>query len=176
MKDEKIIELVKRLEPFFIGYKAEEDRLKNSNGMELRFSISWHNKPTVSGLHASRSHSIGCSFEKSCDKIFKDIRKRLMPDYHDDFFKHKRAKQEREEAAHEKAEKLRALASVSDGEVCKNYGYSYNSGSFVSAQNLSVHEDYNGYYNVSIKLRYMDAMKLVKHLKDSQLVDEKSTD
>ena len=64
MKDEKIIQLVKNLEPFFIGYKAEADRLKNSNGMELLFSISWNDKPTVRGLHANRSHSIGCSLTK----------------------------------------------------------------------------------------------------------------
>ncbi len=87
MTSDQINDLVNKLEPLFIGYTAKENRLVNSNGMVLVFRICWNNRTTVSGLHASRTHSIGCSFEKPLDKIFKDIRRRLMTDYHVDFLK-----------------------------------------------------------------------------------------
>lgn len=41
MKTEQLNEFVKKIEPFFLGYTAEENRLKNSNGMELIFRIDW---------------------------------------------------------------------------------------------------------------------------------------
>ena len=90
MASNQINELVKKLEPLFIGYTAKENRPINSNGMELAFRMNWNNKTTVSGLHASRTHSIGCSFEKPIEKIFKDIRRRLMTGYHTNFFETKR--------------------------------------------------------------------------------------
>ena len=65
MTDEQINQVVKSLEPLFLGYKATENCLKNSNGMELFFRCSWNNKTTVSGLHAGRPHVIGCSFKFS---------------------------------------------------------------------------------------------------------------
>lgn len=176
MTDEQISQVVKSLEPLFLGYKATKNSLKNSNGMELFFRSSWNDKTTVSGLHAGRSHSIGCSFKKSPDKIFKDIRKRLMPRYYEDFFKYKKEEQEREEIKNAKAEKMRAISSVIDGEIRKNYGYSYNSGNFVSAQNLSIYETYSGHYEVTIQLDFMTAMKLAQYLKSSNLIDEKKED
>lgn len=96
MTNDKINELVKKLEPLFLGYTAYENRLKNENGMEIVFRSDWNNKTKVSGLHCKHNHSIGCSFEKSPEKIFKDIRSRLMPDYHADFFETKREKIERQ--------------------------------------------------------------------------------
>jgi len=156
MTSEEINQVVKSLEPLFIGYTATENSLKNSNGMELIFRASWNNKTTVSGLHAGRSHSIGCSFKKSPDKIFKDIRRRLMPSYYEDFFKHKKEKQEREEFKNEKAEKMRAISSVVDGEIRKDYGYSYSSGNFVSAQNLTIYETYSGTLRSNNQARFYE--------------------
>ena len=80
-----IMQVVKKLEPFFIGYTANENRLTNSNGMELVFRVSWNNKTTICGVNASRHHSIGCSLEKPVEKIASDIRRRLFKEYHKDF-------------------------------------------------------------------------------------------
>ena len=129
MTTEKIIELVKKIEPYFIGYTAEENRLKNSNGMELVFRTDWKDKTTVSGLHARRRHSIGCSFEKPVEKIFKDIRRRLMSDYYADFFENKREKIERTEAEEQEKLKLKALASVIDGSFFKRHAVTPQGGS-----------------------------------------------
>ena len=68
---------------------------------------------------------------------------------------------------------MRAISSVVDGEIRKDYGYSYNSGNFVSAQNLSVYETYSGHYEITIKLDFMNAMKLAEYLKNSGFIDEK---
>lgn len=129
MTDEKIHELVKKLETYFIGYKANEKTLKNSNGMELWFRSDWKGKTIVSGLHAKSRHSIGCSFEKPIEKIAKDIRKRLMPEYFDDFFTTKKEKIEQTEMMENDSLKLKAVASVIGGEISRNYGHTYSGNS-----------------------------------------------
>lgn len=164
MTSNQIDELVKKLEPLFIGYRAKENRLINSNGMELVFRVSWNNKTTVSGLHASRTHSIGCSFEKPIEKIFKDIRRRLMTDYHADFFEAKRQNIERAEAEELDAQKLRALSSVIGGEICRHYGQGTDC---VDSENICIYQSYDGMYKFEIKMDYFDAMKLAHHLKES---------
>lgn len=108
MTDDQIKTLVIKLQALFIGFSAHEKSLKNSNGMELYFRVDWKNKMTVSGLHAKKRHSIGCSFEKPVEAIFKDIRRRLFPEYHKDFFETKREQIERTEAEEEAALKLKA--------------------------------------------------------------------
>lgn len=175
MTKEQLNEFVKKLEPLFIGYTADESSLKNSNGMELYFCMDWKNKTTVRGLHAKHRHSIGCSFDKPPEKIFKDIRRRLMPDYHTDFFKHKRETQERQEHKAAKDEMLRAIASVIGGEISKNYDYHYSGNSnFVHAENVSIYEHYMAGYELRIKIDYMATMKLAEYLKSSGFIDEKT--
>ncbi len=166
MTQEKINELVKKLEPLFLGFKASENRLKNDNGMELVFRLSWNNKTTVSGLHATHTHSIGCSFEKPIDKIHKDVRRRLMTAYYADFFATKRAKQERLEHDEQEKQKLRAIASVVGGEVINHYGLrgaTYTE--CVSTEDLLIYQTYNGLFEVSLKLDYIKAMKMAPYLK-----------
>lgn len=168
MDKEKINEFVKKIEPYFLGYTAHENCLKNSNGMELVFRCDWKNKTTVSGLHAKHRHSIGCSFEKPVEKIFKDIRRRLMPDYHADFFKTKKDKIESAEAEELEKQKLRALASVVGGEISCNYGHKHaGSTEYVSANNFSIYQSYNGRYDFHLELSYIDTMKIVQLLKES---------
>lgn len=167
MTNDQIIEIVKKLEPLFLGYKAHERSLKNDNGMEIYFRCDWKGKTTVSGLHAKNSHSIGCSLTKSPEKIFKDIRNRLMPDYHKDFFETKRERLEREEAQNEDELKLKALASVIGGEISNHYGYRGASGnSYVDTANVSIYPIYNGCYEFKIDLNYINAMKLAAILKN----------
>lgn len=166
MKSEQINELVKKLEPLFLGYTAHENRLKKSNGMELSFREDWNSRTTVSGLHAKHIHSIGCSFEKPTEKIFKDIRRRLMPQYHADFFETKREKLERADAEEVSKQKLKALASVVGGEISKHYGYRPSGSSeYVDAEIVSIYETYNGLYEFQLRLNYIDAMKMAECLK-----------
>jgi hypothetical protein len=176
MTHEEIHKLVKNLEPLFIGYTANEDCLKNENGMVLRFRSDWHNKTTVSGLHAKKCHSIGCSFNKPLGKIFKDIRRRLMPDYHADFFENKREKNERAEIDEENLLKLKALASVIEGGIGTHYGYGNSlDNKFVDAENVSIYQTYSRGYEFKINLNYIEAMKLAQYLKEASLINKKST-
>ncbi len=175
MTQEKIHELVRNLEPFFIGYKADQDRLKNENGMELRFYSDWNNKTTVSGLHAKGRHSIGCSFEKPLEKIFRDVRLRLMPDYHADFFDNRREKIERAELDEANLLKLKALASVIGGEISTQHGYSNAlENKFVDAENATIYQTYSRGYEVKIYLDYIDSMKLAQHLKAASFIKKPS--
>lgn len=172
MTNGKINELVKKLEPLFLGYTAYENRLKNENGMEIVFRSDWNNKTKVSGLHGKHNHSIGCSFEKSPEKISKDIRSRLMPDYHADFFETKREKIERQEIEDSNSQKLKALASVLGGEICNHHGYRNAVGSeYVSAESISIYQTYQGHYEFKINLSYIDAMKLAQDLKKLFVAD-----
>ncbi len=84
MEDDQINELVKKLEPYFFGYTAKENKLKNDSGLEFLFQDIW-GKATVSGLGGKSCHSIGCSFTKPLEKIAKDVKRRLLPAYRDDF-------------------------------------------------------------------------------------------
>ena len=90
IKDKEIFKLVKNLEPYFFGYMAEEKTLKNDSGLEFFFHCSWNGKTMVDGLGGKNCHSIGCSFTKPLEKIAKDIKRRLLPAYRDDFFENKR--------------------------------------------------------------------------------------
>lgn len=127
-------------------------------------------KTIVTGLHAKHSHTIGCSFEKSPEKIYKDIRTRLMPEYHKDFFENKREKTERQEAEEENLLKLKALASVVSGELFNHCGYRNAVGhEYVSAGNISIYPTYFGHYEFKIDLSYIDAMRLAHILKNSSL-------
>lgn len=163
MNNDQIIELVKKLEPFFLGFSAEERSLKNTNGMELRFFCDWKGKTIVSGLHANKKHSIGCSFDKSHEKIFKDIRKRLMPEYYTDFFEAKREKIERSEREIENKQKLRALASVINGTIERD---NHRGDEFVESSDVSIHQTYYGKYDFKICLNYVDSMKLAQLLNE----------
>lgn len=140
--------------------------------MELVFRTDWNNKTTVAGLHAKHCHSIGCSFDKPIEKIFNDIRRRLMPDYHKDFFETKREKIERQEAEESNIQKLKALASVLGGEICNHHGYRNAVGyEYISAENISICQTYHGNYEFKINLSYIDAMKLAQNLKSLFVAD-----
>lgn len=52
MKAQEIDQLVKKLEPYFHGYKAKENSLSNDSGMTLYFSSSWNNKTKIKGSGA----------------------------------------------------------------------------------------------------------------------------
>ncbi len=84
MEDGQINELVKNLELHFFGYTAKKNRLKNDSGLEFLFQDIW-GKTTISGLGGKECHSIGCSFTKPLEKIAKDIKRRRLPAYRDDF-------------------------------------------------------------------------------------------
>lgn len=177
MTNEEIFEVVKKIEPFFIGYTAIENKLKNSNGMELLFKVDWKDQTTVVGLHAKRRHSIGCSFKKSPDKIFKDIWRRLIPGYHADFFETKRENLERAEEQEAEKLKLMAIASVIDGEICRDYGYRCPSNSgYVRAKNVSIYQTYNGRYEIQLNLSYFDTMKMAQFLKEASFVELKKVE
>ncbi len=77
MTKEEIFKIVKNLEPYFFGYTAKENRLKNDSGLEFLFQDIW-GKTTVSGLGGKNYHKIGCSFTKPLDKIAKDIKRPLF--------------------------------------------------------------------------------------------------
>ncbi len=89
MEENQINKLVKSLESHFFGYTAKENKLKNDSGLEFLFQDIW-GKTTVSGLGGKSCHSIGCSFTKPLDKIARDIKRRLLPAYRDDFFEYKK--------------------------------------------------------------------------------------
>ena len=114
MEDKQIFELVKNLEPYFFGYTAKENKLKNDSGLEFLFQDIW-GKTTVSGLGGKNYHKIGCSFTKPLDKIAKDIKRRLLPNYRDEFFKNKREQKELKEKEAFDRKKLAALAQASGG-------------------------------------------------------------
>lgn len=174
MKTEQLNDFVKKMEPFFLGYAACENRLKNENGMELLFLIDWKNKTTVRGLHAKHKHSIGCSFTKSPEKVYQDIRRRLLKNYHADFFETKREKIERTEAEDLNKQKLQALASVIGGQIERHYGHRTAAGhEYVSTDDISIYHTYQGLYEFSLTLDYISAMKLAKILKDFAFVDSK---
>ncbi len=173
MTTEQIHALVKKLEPLFIGYSAVENRLRNSNGMELAFKIDWKNQTRVLGLHASKTHSIGCSFEKPVEKIFKDIRRRLLAEYHADFFETKREEIKRSEADEEEKLKMRALASVVNGEIERNYGHRFSGTSeYVNAKNISIYRTYSGRHEFHINLSYFDSMRLAKILHELSFIEQ----
>ena len=64
MENDQINKLVKNIEPYFFGYTAKENKLKNDSGLELLFQHTWNGKTKVVGLGGKSSHSIGCSFTK----------------------------------------------------------------------------------------------------------------
>lgn len=172
MTNEKICELVKRLEPLLIGYCAFDNRLKNSNGMELVFRINWKNQTRVAGLHATNHHSIGCSFDKPIEKIAKDIRRRLIPKYYDDFFKTKRENAERAEFEEAERLRLKALAFAINGQICRNYENVYPGNSeYIKTNNASIYQTYNNRYEIRLNLDFSDTIKMAEFLKDFTLVD-----
>ena len=120
MTKEEIFKIVKNLEPYFFGYKAKENKLKNKSGLEFLFQDIW-GKTTVVGLGAKSCHSIGCSFRKPLEKIARDIKRRLLPKYRDDFFENKREQKELKEKEAFDRKKLAALAQASGGRIKSQY-------------------------------------------------------
>lgn len=177
MKKEEIFKLVKELESFFIGYTALGDRLKNSNGMELVFRLDWKGQTRVVGLHASQGHSIGCSFKKPVEKIVKDISRRLIPDYFDDFFLTKRENKERAEFEESEKLKLMAIADAINGQISHDNGHRHVGGpEYIQANNTSIYRAYNGRYEVQLNLSFSDTLKIASFLKSFTLVDLNSVE
>ncbi len=171
MEKANIQNLVKKLEPYFFGYTASDCSLVNDTGLELLFSSSWNNKTTVSGLRGKHSHSIGCSFTKSLDKIAKDIKNRLIFEYRDDFISYKKEKIDREKHEMEELLKLEALAQSCSDELKDAY---WNSRSprnkYVGTQNIEIKQNYSGDYNFSIDLSFGDSLKLIDFLKNNNFI------
>ena len=94
MDKEQIKALVKKLEPHFLGYRADCERLKNRFGMEILFGEDWRGKTEVTALLASHYSykKIGCSFEKPIPKIVADIKRRLLPKYYEKFMIYQKEK------------------------------------------------------------------------------------
>ena len=162
MKTTKIHKLVKSLEKYFYGFKAEENLLTNDAGLKLLFTETWNEKTKVSGIGGKHNHTIGCSFTKSLDKIAKDIRNRLLPDYKEDFFAYKCERIKYKQVNEEKLLKLKALAQASNGEIKDKYGTS--SVQYVCANDHSIEEDYEGNYRHTIELDFSDSLKLAEFL------------
>ena len=137
MRDEEIFKLVKNLEPYFFGYTAKENRLKNDSGLEFLFQDIW-GKTTVVGLGAKSRHSIGCSFTKPLEKISKDIKRRLLPKYRDDFFENKKEQRELEEKEAFDRKKLAALAQSCGGRIKNQYSSFWRTDKYVSFKDGSI--------------------------------------
>ena len=165
MRDEEIFKLVKNLEPYFFGYRAKENRLKNDSGLEFLFQDIW-GKTTVVGLGGKSSHSIGCSFKKPLEKIARDIKRRLLPSYRDDFFENKREQREiREKEAFDR-KKLAALAQVSGGKVKTQYSSYWRTDKYVTFKNGSIAQNYSGNYKIKIEADFGEALKIVSFLRE----------
>jgi len=171
MEKTNIQNLVKKLEPYFFGYTANDCSLVNESGLQLLFSSSWNSKTTVSGIGGKHSHSIGCSFNKSLDKIAKDIKNRLIPEYRDDFISYKKEKIESEKYEMDELLKLEALAQTCSGELKDTY---WNSRSprnkYVGTKNVEIKQNYSGNYNFSIDLNFGDSLKLIDFLRDNNFI------
>ena len=169
METAKIHELVKSLEKYFYGFQAEENLLTNDAGLKLLFTETWNKKTKISGIGGKHSHTIGCSFTKSSDKIAKDIRSRLLPDYKEDFFAYKCEKIKYKQKNEEDFLKLKALAQASSGEIKHKYGTS--SVQYVCAKNLSIEENYADNYLHTIELNFSDSLKLADFLNRKSLIE-----
>lgn len=167
MEKEQIKILVKSLEKYFFGYKATETSLKNDSGLELYFFEDWNKKTKIRGIGGGHRHEIGCSFVKYQEKIVKDIRRRLLPAYRDDFFQAKKDQKKRKEQEEKRRLMLEAIALECSGEIRENHGYGRER--LVSAENLTVKEYYNGNYKLSLELPFSDVIKLLKELKNEKL-------
>lgn len=145
------------------------------SGLKLLFSSSWNNKTTVSGIGGKHSHSIGCSFNKSLDKIAKDIKNRLIAEYRDDFISYKKEKIEREKYQMDELLKLEALAQTCSGELKDAY---WNSRSprnkYVDSGNVSIKQNYSNNYEFSIELDFGESLKLITFLKEKNLIQNKA--
>ncbi len=168
MEDSQIYELVKKLEPLFHGYTAKERILENSSGMKLHFSSTWNGKTSISGLGGKKRHSIGCSFTKPLDKIAKDIRRRLLPDYRDDYFENIVERKQRQEKIDSDLLKLKALEDATEGEIRDQYGYSsgpYNK--YVNSDYANISQRYNGGYELTILADFTETLDIISFLKKS---------
>ena len=165
MKDEEIFKLVKNLEPYFFGYTAKENRLKNDSGLEFLFQDIW-GKTTVSGLGGKDCHGIGCSFTKPLGKIAKDIKRRLLPKYRDDFFEYKKEQKELKEKEAFDRKKLAALAQASGGRIKNQYSSYWSTNKYVTFKNGSIAQTYDGKYRVKIEADFGEALKIVSFLKE----------
>lgn len=173
MEKTNIQNLVKKLEPYFFGYTANDCSLTNELGLELRFFASWNNKTQIRGIGAKHNHSIGCSFTKPLEKIAKDVKRRLIPEYREDFIAYKREESERIEHEAQELLKLEALAQACSGELKDSY---WNSRSlrdkYVNAESLEIKQNYSGKYEFSIKLDFGDSLKLINILRKKQLLEK----
>ena len=173
MRDEEIFKLVKNLEPYFFGYTAKENRLKNDNGLEFLFQDIW-GKTTVSGLGGKSCHSIGCSFTKPLEKIAKDIKRRLLPKYRDDFFEYKREQNQLREKEVFDRKKLEALAQASGGKVGNQYSYSLRTEKYATFKNGSVSQTYDEKYKIKVEAGFGEALRIVSFLKEMEVKNGKT--
>ncbi len=165
MKDEEIFKLVKNLEPYFFGYTAKENRLKNDSGLEFLFQDIW-GKTTVSGLGGKNYHKIGCSFTKPLDRIAKDIKRRLLPKYRDDFFENKKEQNQLREKEVFNRKKLEALAQASGGKVKNQYSSYWRTDKYATFKDGSVAQSYDGKYKIKVETDFGKALKVVSFLKE----------
>ena len=164
MEDNEINKLVKNLEPYFFGYTARENRLKNDSGLEFLFQDIW-GKTTVSGLGGKSYHSIGCSFTKPLEKIAKDIKRRLLPKYRDNFFENKREQKELKDKETFDRKKLAALAQTSGGKIRVQYANHWGKDKYVNFKWGSISQTYDGKYKIKIEAGFGKALKIVSFLK-----------
>ncbi len=165
MEDNQINKLVKDLEPYFFGYTAKENRLKNDSGLEFLFQDIW-GKTTVSGLGGKNYHKIGCSFTKPLEKIAKDIQRRLLPKYRDDFFENKKEQNQLREKETFNRKKLEALAQASGGKVKTQYSSYWRTDKYATFKDGSVAQSYDGKYKIKVEADFGKALKIVSFLKE----------
>ncbi len=166
MEDKQINKLVKELEPYFFGYTAKENKLKNDNGLEFLFYCSWNGKTTVSGLGGKDCHSIGCSFTKPLEKIAKDIKRRLLSAYRDDFFEYKKEQNQLKEKEAFDRKKLAALAQVSGGKIRTQYANHWGKDKYVNFKQGSISQGYDGKYKIKVEADFGEALKIVSVLRE----------
>ena len=166
MEKNKIHELVKNLEPYFFGYVADKDRLKNDMGLELLFQSSWNGKTRVIGLGGKTPHSIGCSFTKPLGRMASDVMRRLLPSYRDDFLEYKRELQQLKEKEAFERKKLAALAQVLGGKVTDhpNYGKQEKCVKFTHG---FIFQNYDDNYKIKIQVDFGKALKVLPVLKEA---------
>ncbi len=165
MNNSEIEIIVKKLEKYFIGYKANGNTLKSEAGFEFRFHSSWNNKTTVSGIGGTRYHSIGCSFTKPVEKIAKDIKRRLFPDYRDDFLKTVKSDNEKREFEEKQLLMLEALKESAHAEIKDSY---WNSramhNKYISANGFEIKQTYSGDYEFTVDCNFSESLKLIGFL------------
>lgn len=168
-KRERIHRLVKSLEPFFYGFNAIENKLVNNAGLSIAFYDEYRGT-SISGLGGRNTHSIGCSFSKDIEKIAKDIKRRLLPSYRDDFMSCISEKMQCKEKKEKELLLLNAIASACGGKLSSKYDCEHHKEVVCKSLRLEVYQSYSGDYCISLSRDFAGVLDLIESIKKSSRV------